>query len=373
MEASLSDSLSEQLPTIPITRPRIKKDEATDEEDKAHDQKEVPATISKIDSSPSGSNKEEPISESKVMKKPSVEQPSASESQLFTTRVDKPKDDDNETSHGLKKKAPPPVPKKPSSRIAAFHEMLKKQQQKDISNTEHENLKSSVGTNGSNMNPDRVNFAKNLNGLFALPGMTPSGDIPLELNKGLSSPLTIEKKDDQTEKGKRSLPLATTKRVRGPRGRKLPTKIANTEKIVNDTTSCQFETFHVWEIAFDLKKEEITEENEQKDISVSEKAIQATVLNQPAESTSINHSIEGLPTNKEFTVGNPSPDVQSGDTQVHIENGDVVSLEDAIDSRDQNESVEVLEQELEDQAERRMEEEMLEEDKRKDFLDMMTP
>ncbi|CAI7246561.1 CGH_1_collapsed_G0027690.mRNA.1.CDS.1 [Saccharomyces cerevisiae] len=34
-----------------------------------------------------------------------------------------------------KRRAPPPVPKKPSSRIAAFQEMLQKQQQQDLHNT----------------------------------------------------------------------------------------------------------------------------------------------------------------------------------------------------------------------------------------------
>lgn len=62
-----------------------------------------------------------------------------------------------------RKRAPPPVPKKPSSRIAAFQEMLQKQQQEDLRNNEPSpSITSSPDTAKQDSNPSTTGNTVNL-------------------------------------------------------------------------------------------------------------------------------------------------------------------------------------------------------------------
>lgn len=81
-------------------------------------------------------------------------------------------------SLGKTKSGPPPVPKKPSSRIAAFQQMLQQQQQQEIHAQNKDNSAPKPGFAGN-----RAQFAQNLNGMIALPGMA---QLPPSLAKKLA-------------------------------------------------------------------------------------------------------------------------------------------------------------------------------------------
>ncbi|QLG73742.1 hypothetical protein HG535_0F02530 [Zygotorulaspora mrakii] len=161
----------------------------------------------------------------------------------------------------VKKRAAPPVPKKPSSRIAAFQEMLQKQQQEEI---QQHSIPAKTNTSTQPEEPeitlkrpsqqvhslasnDKAKFAQNLNGIFALPGMTPQGNLPASLSQKLKQ--TSVKEEGLTSKDK-SLSDIRHNRSKGPRGRKLPTNISKIEKISTQDSNNEIEVFNTWSIVY---------------------------------------------------------------------------------------------------------------------------
>lgn len=123
-------------------------------------------------------------------------------------------------------KRPPRVPKKPSSKIAAFQQMLEKQQQEQMSNfmpvkkTNSENVPKKLGA-----------FAANLNGMIGmgLPGMT-GGIDPVAALRARKAELDGSDLEAQTELANNSEPKSDMRRARGkgPK-RKAPSSIKKVE------------------------------------------------------------------------------------------------------------------------------------------------
>ncbi|AQZ09976.1 AIM21 (YIR003W) [Zygosaccharomyces parabailii] len=165
-------------------------------------------------------------------------------------------DSSEENSKELSKKKVPPVPKKPSSRIFAFQEMLRKQQMEEMQSSRNQVPERADNQSGSSpetlqqpsvpqrphrpVNEERSKFANNLNGLFALPGMSPmGGGLPPSFAKKLS-PSTEENKD------MKPTPSVRQPRARGPRGRKLPSSVAAVEKVSSESKTNEIEIFKTW-------------------------------------------------------------------------------------------------------------------------------
>lgn len=204
----------------------------------------------------------------------------------------------------LKKKAPP-VPKKPSSRIVAFQEMLRKQQMEDVKGSQHQEpepvreetkersdnsqpVESSVSPEASQASPqpavpqrptrqpisaERSKFANNLNGIFALPGMSPMGGLPPSFAKKLgpssSTPSQDEKKEASTPS---SVSDVRSSRARGPRGRKLPSNVASVEKVNSESKTNEIEIFRTWKTVVSKKEEPMVPERPSR---VSKKGIES--------------------------------------------------------------------------------------------------
>ncbi|AGO11786.1 AaceriADR014Wp [[Ashbya] aceris (nom. inval.)] len=81
-------------------------------------------------------------------------------------------------------KGKPLVPKKPSSKIAAFQEMLQRQQTEIYGSKPHDEHHSVLTP--SKLGGSRANFTQNLNNLFAMPGIVPGGQLP-PLSRKLTS------------------------------------------------------------------------------------------------------------------------------------------------------------------------------------------
>lgn len=179
------------------------------------------------------------------------------------------------------KRGPPPVPKKPSSRIAAFQQMLQKQQLEQLQGSgpfkSHEaspSTDSSTDTaptpNRTALSGDRAQFGKNLGALFANPAMLPGG-IPSKREP--PAPKTSEAEPAETSQGKST--ETRQRRARGPRGRKLPSQLANVEQV--KTESCnEIEIFHTWKLVFTKNNREqadkvLEEEPGQKSVQLLER------------------------------------------------------------------------------------------------------
>lgn len=135
-----------------------------------------------------------------------------------------------------KAKGPPVIPKKPSSKIAAFQEMLRKNQEREQMEIQHRpsSTRRSVANDDSQNIDDeepttqtRSTFKKNLNGLFALPGMALPGMKP-------PSVLSNEAKDEADEESAEPVANdARRARARGPRGKRLPKSASEKVEIVD--------------------------------------------------------------------------------------------------------------------------------------------
>lgn len=182
------------------------------------------------------------------------------------------------TKELIKKKAPP-VPKKPSSRIVAFQEMLRKQQMEEMQGPHRKDSESvaEVSKHDSNetdspemsqqsvpqrparqqISAEKSKFASSLNGLFALPGMSPMGRLPPSFAKKLepasSTTNQEEKKDSQTTK--HSVSEVRSSRARGPRGRKLPSNLASVEKVNSESKTNEIEIFETWKTVLQKENE----------------------------------------------------------------------------------------------------------------------
>lgn len=245
-----------------------------------------------------------------------------------------------------KKKAPPPVPKKPSSRIAAFHEMLQKQQENELAMRRNE--VSDEGTSPREESEKKTNFVNNLNGLFALPGMSPLGGLPERLNKKLSDPSVMKPEATGDNPSPRGASLADVrqKRAKGPRGRKLPSKMNNIMKVADNSKKHTMEVFDTWSINFsqrDLKTEEVGVKQMEDQLLITE-----------------NNELKDIQTDSRNST--PESDERSKSTDQQSLKGDVStsesmsSLEDSVLARDQDDMAIVLEQNMEDEAEMRMQE-----------------
>lgn len=164
------------------------------------------------------------------------------------------------------KKGPPKVPKKPSSKIAAFQEMLQKQQSADLgllnkppprvpmkrpSATNNEVDTDSVSDKSATeeaplqkVNKVKSNFAQNLNGMLGmgLPGMAFGANPYAAMQEAKKAALSADSNGDDDAKEESEKIVEPTKtsdvrrsRARGPRGRKLPDEVKKTVEI-NDTT-----------------------------------------------------------------------------------------------------------------------------------------
>ncbi|SCV05994.1 LANO_0H19768g1_1 [Lachancea nothofagi CBS 11611] len=143
------------------------------------------------------------------------------------------------------KKAPP---KKPSSKIAAFQEMLRKQQLQDQDQSGSKGNQPAAGN--SSLNEKRAKITSNLNGIFGLPGMVPG-------SHSNSQPPT---RSDETENHISSLRNSSLRdrkevevpqrRAKGPRGRKLPAHLVDMEKVEACGTSNEAQVFKAWSIQF---------------------------------------------------------------------------------------------------------------------------
>lgn len=282
-----------------------------------------------------------------------------------------------------RKRAPPPVPKKPSSRIAAFQEMLQKQQQQGLRNNEPSlSSTSSPDTAKQESNPSaagntvKADFTNKLNGLFALPGMVNPGQLPASLGKKLSSPSTESTGEQHEQPQARSTPLSGTRRARGPRGRKLPSKVAAVEKVEEDGNKNGIEIFNIWHVysipskqesSGDIipdKESEVFPKEQPKNTSDMKpgNTPRAEIEHSPNETVNAIHPID-LEEEKELTANvEPIPlsPLPQASTVRKNEGGREESLSpaEAIASRDQDDVTEILEQQMEGLMESEMEAEL---------------
>lgn len=241
-----------------------------------------------------------------------------------------------------KKKGPPPVPKKPSSRIAAFQEMLQKQQMKDMENN---------GTNSSSGDekqpPRKMNFINDLNNLIALPGMVPPGGM-----KPNNSAKTSVASESGATEVKMELPDVRQKRARGPRGRKLPSKVNSVTKVIAKNENYTVQVKPLWSLKIvpkkvgiendemdDTEQEEVTDRDESDPYDVNQKQEQGK------------GNLMSKDQHTDLSGISPNPVLKS-----------TASLSDSIISRDEDSGVLMMEADLEAIAEKEMQEQFIEED-----------
>ncbi|QLL34008.1 hypothetical protein HG536_0F03330 [Torulaspora globosa] len=162
------------------------------------------------------------------------------------------------------KRAAPPVPKKPSSRIAAFQQMLQNQQLEQLQGSipfrPHESpLSMESGTGGAPnyhrkaLNDERAQFGKNLGTLFANPDMVTGSSISTDRRT------EGNKLEEPNENSTRTPSESQQRRARGPRGRKLPSLVANVEKVKTENSN-DIELFHMWTIVSNNRDDKNTKE-----------------------------------------------------------------------------------------------------------------
>lgn len=276
-----------------------------------------------------------------------------------------------------KKKGPPPVPKKPSSRIAAFQEMLQKQQMKDMET----GMKQATNTDDKQA-PRKMNFINDLNNLIALPGMVLPGSI---------KPNNVNGKGDEQDTAavKKELSDVRQKRARGPRGRKLPSKVNSVTKVIAKNENYSVQVKPLWSLKMFLRKE-ITQADEtrQKEQVVEGDTVKEEKRepdrisegdNEEQQSKLEDEVIERDDTDPyEIVEGSDeAEDIRSRSEQVEAESpslppltanqvfASTTSLSDSVVSRnDENGPVLMMEEDLEALVEREMQEQFLDEDKK---------
>ncbi|CCF60462.1 hypothetical protein KAFR_0K01060 [Kazachstania africana CBS 2517] len=290
-----------------------------------------------------------------------------------------------------KKRAPPPVPKKPSSRIAAFHKLLERQQLQELNASKtsggtegeekedkSENVSEAVKTGKENsINSQRTEFARNLNGLFALPGMVPmDGALPKALGKNLSPPSENITSEEPvvTETSRNEVSDVRQRRARGPRGRKLPSSVSNVKKVVAENSTSSIEVFEVWTISNVRKavaeqtREEATSAHSPFESEISEGYVVEedgkeinTAQSEETKVTMVNGSPSETSSTEELekTMSSDEENITEG---VNHEEPSVTSISESVECRDENNQVEEAELEYETRAEKQMEEEILKDD-----------
>jgi len=262
------------------------------------------------------------------------------------------------------KKGPPPVPKKPSSKIAAFHQMLQRQQIKNLGLDE-----TAPATEGLTESPSTpiteddtsaqtksiparpLRMVGNMNGMFALPGMVPGGVLPPELSKKLGISSGNQSSDGDISSSTTGLGDVRQKRARGPRGRKLPTKISGIKKVVDSTENNDIETFNNWTIILTpikVQKNPNTEEAE-------------TCNNSEEGETPKGHmNILALDDNELVVSEEEEPKQVENPIEVERTTSQTpISVGEMIEVRDGDERPIYLEQQVEEMAESLMQQEML--------------
>ncbi|CCK70609.1 Aim21p KNAG_0E03520 [Huiozyma naganishii CBS 8797] len=303
-----------------------------------------------------------------------------------------------------KKRAPPPVPKKPSSKIAAFHNMLQMQQQKDLAsalpelvhkapkfypvhdptgedNRESDNEDRATNEedkqDNSSFGGSRAQFTKNLNGLIGLPGMAPQKGIPPALNRMLatSNPSASEATVDVEKVQEGGLSDVRQKRARGPRGRKLPTKVNSVTKVTDESGQHTIEIFEAWSMVSGsgtkLEKDSSTKETEDADMVTAEQSgkFQHSDAFSESEDLASGGSNELQTSTIPAEIGEPTPEPKTSNPVIqrlaesNLINESSSSLSDSITSRDQSGGIMAKEQQMEEDMEREMERQMLEEDR----------
>lgn len=188
-------------------------------------------------------------------------------------------DDSSGSETSIAKKRAPPVPKKPSSRIAAFQEMLQKKQLEQLqgSRPQHTLKQENPESQQSKHGDEKAQFRQNLNALFTIPGAPAPAGVATTPSDFLTN------KSNNEDKKEKTLPDVRQKRAKGPRGRKLPSKVATIEKVRNESTGNDIELFHSWTTIPRTQKE-----NEE-DTIVKEEAVQ---LPSAGQDSSANDGIE---------------------------------------------------------------------------------
>ncbi|PSK36895.1 hypothetical protein C7M61_003759 [Candidozyma pseudohaemuli] len=137
-----------------------------------------------------------------------------------------------------KPKAPPPKPKKLSSKIAAFQQMFNQEP------TEAAKEEKSSPEKRGKLSSEKTNFAANLQNMMgagiALPGMANP-----ELLKKLA-PAELE--SEPSEKKSDEAPQPTSRRAKGPRGKRLPKSIQETKITIEPRF--KFSSGLLWELDF---------------------------------------------------------------------------------------------------------------------------
>lgn len=137
-----------------------------------------------------------------------------------------------------KPKAPPPKPKKLSSKIAAFQQMFNQEP------TEAAKEEKSSPEKRGKLSSEKTNFAANLQNMMgagiALPGMANP-----EMLKKLA-PAELE--SEPSEKKSDEAPQPTSRRAKGPRGKRLPKSIQETKITIEPRF--KFSSGLLWELDF---------------------------------------------------------------------------------------------------------------------------
>lgn len=289
------------------------------------------------------------------------------------------------------RKGPPPVPKKPSSKIAAFHQMLQRQQMKNLGleneeeaiisvessndTPEHSSTTTEADDKSTSTQPQTMPIrpsqlmGNSMNGIFALPGMVPGGMLPAGLSKKLGIS-TEESSNSNTENGsKGALSDVRQKRARGPRGRKLPSKINNIKKVVDTTENNEIEIFNTWTVT--MTPQPIVEENIVVPSNIAEEMISESndfTQGNIDDVENITEKVEpkSLKDEKEVCTMqldvNKPIDIQSDFDIERTEIEAPISIGEKIENRDEDEQAIAMEQKVEDMAEALMEQEMLKDD-----------
>lgn len=145
-----------------------------------------------------------------------------------------------------KKAVPPPKPKKLLSKIAAFQQMFNQPEQAASA----PQSSGGVPSSRSKLNSDHMGFAANLQNVvgrgIALPGM--GGAVNPEILKKLSPAEENTREEKETDE-----PKVPTRRVRGPRGKKLPKSIENSDLKLE----LRFKVFanELWEVRLSKTKD----------------------------------------------------------------------------------------------------------------------
>lgn len=177
---------------------------------------------------------------------------------------------------------------------------------------------------------ERANFASNLNGLFALPGMAPNS-LPPNLTKKLS-PQSVgstdtegdtSKKDNEQgglEKVTSGLSDIRQRRAKGPRGRKLPSKIANVEKVEGESKKNDIQVFDTWVVTFAQQNDTGEQESLEKLKSGDEESKDTIGNTENTENTESAENTENMENgNQNLRDGTVEHDEQIGEIQSSFE------------------------------------------------------